>query len=624
MKRFSTITDPAGAGMASIRRERPSVRHTQALLAQSALLTAELASVLARSRAISRRAQTIVYARLRAIAGGSDAERPGVARFGDDKREQILRELVAMQHLQEVSTRLIQGDVVADLYDPIMDAAVAIMGSDFATLQMLYPDVGRAGELRLIAHRGLTPEAARTWEWVRADQSTSCGAALRLGRRYIVTDTETSDLLAGTEDLDAYRQAGIQAVQSTPLYSRAGSLLGMISTHWREPHEPQESQLHFLDILARQAADIVERIRSEHALREVKTALEEAQRLAHIGSWHWDAATDVATGSAELLRIFGFDPATQTMPPFREQRGRCYSDADWGRIDDAVQHALATGEGYELDVRVIRADGTDRWVTIRSEAVRDDHGRIIGLRGTVQDIDPQKRAELVLREANERKDEFLAMLSHELRTPLTSIVGWARLLQTRDFDADGRRRALEVIERNAKLQTALVEDLLDISRFARGDVRLDLQPVELSPVIAAAIDSVQQMADAKVVTLEPEFEATMIVPGDPRRLQQVIGNLLTNAVKFTPEGGRVRITLARADGCARIIVTDTGPGIPDSVMPHIFEAFRQGEAARGRGGLGLGLAIVRRLVEHHGGRVDADGGGNGRGATFTITLPAAL
>lgn len=240
-------------------------------------------------------------------------------------------------------------------------------------------------------------------------------------------------------------------------------------------------------------------------------------------------------------------------------------------------------------------------------------------------------------EANRIKDEFLAMLSHELRSPLNAIIGWLSLLRSRQFDAATTARALETVERNARAQARLVEDLLDVSRILQGKLRLNLRPLELLPVIEAAIETVSPTVEAKKIQLEVMLDSQLEqVSADAERLQQVVWNLLSNAVKFTPNGGRVEIKLERVremsvDGYsdenaafyAQITVRDTGQGIKPEFLPYVFDRFRQADSSitRSHGGLGLGLAIVQHLVDLHGGRVSADSAGEGMGATFTVMLP---
>ena len=228
-----------------------------------------------------------------------------------------------------------------------------------------------------------------------------------------------------------------------------------------------------------------------------------------------------------------------------------------------------------------------------------------------------------LREANRLKDQFMAMLSHELRSPLGAIRMWASLLRSGKLDAERTARAIEAIERSAITQGQLVEDLLDVSRITAGKLVLDARPIDLAAVAEAAVDAVRTDAEAKQVRLEQVFELGEGVQGDPARLQQVVWNLLANAVKFSPRGGRVLLRLARADGQAIISVRDEGEGIAAEFLPHIFEPFRQadGTSTRAYGGLGLGLAIVHDVVELHRGTIEVESKGKGQGATFTVKLP---
>jgi PAS domain S-box-containing protein len=227
-------------------------------------------------------------------------------------------------------------------------------------------------------------------------------------------------------------------------------------------------------------------------------------------------------------------------------------------------------------------------------------------------------------EASRLKDEFLATVSHELRTPLNAILGWAHLLRAKKFDETTSARAMETIERNAKAQARIVEDILDVSRAITGKLRLEVQPVMLAPLIESALDAVRPAAEAKEIRLQPILDPRAgPVSGDPNRLQQIVWNILSNAVKFTPKGGRVVVRLERVNSHVEIVVSDTGQGIHADLLPFIFDRFRQGDSTttRQHGGLGLGLAIVRHLVELHGGTVHADSPGYGGGASFTVSLP---
>ncbi len=238
----------------------------------------------------------------------------------------------------------------------------------------------------------------------------------------------------------------------------------------------------------------------------------------------------------------------------------------------------------------------------------------------------EREARQEAEENSRAKDEFLAMVSHELRTPLGVILGWSKLLREEGADDETQARALEMIERNAVLQKRLVEDLIDVSRVAAGKLRVESRPTELAPLINDAVAAVSLSAKTKGIRIHAEYGRDVgFVLGDRERLQQVIWNLLSNAVKFTPEGGRVEVLLERVGAFAQIAVSDTGCGIGTELLPHIFERFRQGigEGGHRRGGLGLGLSIVRHLVEAHGGTVEAESPGAGRGATFRVRLPLA-
>ncbi|MGM3309171.1 PAS domain S-box protein [Anabaena sp. WFMT] len=294
-------------------------------------------------------------------------------------------------------------------------------------------------------------------------------------------------------------------------------------------------------------------------------------------------------------------------------------------------------DNYEFEYRMLAANGRVVWLYDIVNVVRDEDGPK-QLHGFMIDITERKQAEqereqLLAREkaaraeaeaVNRIKDEFLATLSHELRTPLNAILGWTQLLKSRKFDETTTIRGLETIDRNSYALAQLIEDVLDVSRIIRGKLQLNLRPVELVPVVETAIETVRPAADAKEIVIESQFDpAVGTVTGDANRLQQIVWNLLSNAVKFTPKRGRVKVQIERINSRVQIQVSDTGGGISADFLPHVFERFCQADSSttRSHGGLGLGLAIVRHLVELHGGTVSATSPGIEQGATFIVNLP---
>jgi PAS domain S-box-containing protein len=312
---------------------------------------------------------------------------------------------------------------------------------------------------------------------------------------------------------------------------------------------------------------------------------------------------------------------------------------DIKNADEVWSNAVKDSTIYNNEYRFKRAsDGSYRWQLARGLPLKDEQGFVVKWFGTCTDIHEQKqileeRAHLLELEqiarakaetANRIKDEFLAVLSHELRTPLNAILGWSKLLQTRRLDETKTSEALATIERNATLQVQLIEDLLDISRILQGKLTLNITKINLESTVLSALETMQLAAETKLIEMNTAFEPNVgQIMGDSTRLQQVVWNLVSNAIKFTPKGGKVQVRLEEADGYAQIIVSDTGKGISADFLPFVFDYFRQADSTSTRnfGGLGLGLAIVRNIVEMHGGIVQAESHGEGKGAIFTVSLP---
>jgi len=310
---------------------------------------------------------------------------------------------------------------------------------------------------------------------------------------------------------------------------------------------------------------------------------------------------------------------------------------DRDRATSAWQIGSAGARAYETELRLRGRDDSYRWYLVRAVPERSESGALQQWIATATDVDEKKRAEearlgLLAREraaraeaetANRAKDDFLATLSHELRTPLNAILGWTQILRHERPDAETAARALDTLERNASSLRQLIDDVLEVSGIIAGKLQLELGPVDLAAVVEAAVEALQPNLIAKGVAVERDVAAVAPFSGDARRLQQVVLNLVTNAVKFTPPGGRVRIGVARVESRVELDVEDTGVGIDAEFLPYVFERFRQAEnsTARGYGGLGLGLAIARHIVELHGGRIAAFSEGPAKGARFTVSLP---
>ncbi|WP_035984223.1 hybrid sensor histidine kinase/response regulator [Leptolyngbya sp. KIOST-1] len=418
----------------------------------------------------------------------------------------IAADLRDTQLLQDLSLRLTSEENVQVLYDETVAAAVALMQADAGTIQILEQDTQA---VVLLASQGLAQETVDYFYRLDATSHTACGIALATGERAIIDyDVPIHEDPDGS--LQRLVEAGFLCGQSTPLISRWGRAIGIVSTHWRDHHCPRDRELRLLDLLARQVADLIE---------QRQAAIERNQLLE------------------------------------REQAAR------------------AEAEG-----------------------------------------------------ANRVKDEFLAILSHELRSPLNPILGWSKLLQGKTLDAAKTQQGLSTIERNARLQTQLIDDLLDVARILRGKLTIEATTVNLATMIEAALEVVRYSAEAKQISLQFDRVQSCEVRGDEGRLQQVVWNLLSNAIKFTPAGGQVCVRLATLDNQAQITVTDTGKGIRRDFIPHLFQAFRQEDISitRQYGGLGLGLSIVKYLVDAHGGTIVADSPGDGLGATFTVQIPLGL
>ena len=462
------------------------------------------------------------------------------------------------------------------------------------------------------------------------------GEVLRLmreGRPYVVEDVDTHQPPVG--DVTVYRKTQIQAVICVPLH-KGGRFVAAMAVHQQTARRWTAVQVELVQHVANRCWESIERARVERTLRESEARFRQlADAMPQIVftakpdgevdyfNRQWYEYTGLPEGSA------GFDAWKLV-----------HTAEGLKRVSETWPEALRTGKPYEIEYPLRRHDGTFRWHLGRALPIRDESGRIVRWFGTNTDIHDRKQiedalahsleAEQTARTAAERasrmKDEFLATLSHELRTPLNAILGWAQIIRMKGALAPELARGIETIERNARAQAQIIEDLLDMSAIISGKVRLEIERVDLAGVVRAAIETARPAADAKRLQIHTTLlqgADEIELAADPGRMQQVLWNLISNAIKFTPEGGTIEIHVTRRDRHVEVRVSDTGEGIPPDFLPYVFDRFRQADATTTRrvGGLGLGLSIVKQLTELHGGHVRAQSPGPGRGATFIVTLP---
>ena len=535
-----------------------------------------------------------------------------------ESEERLANDLAAARRLQEISLLLIQEGDVCQLYDRILDAAMAIMRSDFATMQMVDE---ASGCLQMLSYRGFSDEFAQSFRQVPVDASTTCAIAWRSSRRVVAPNLETFAGIAGTPSCEAHLQAGIRAAQSTPLFSRSGVMLGMISTHWRAPYEPPASDLGVLDVLARQAADLIERKHAEQALRSSEARLrvildnapaivylvDPEHRFIFINS-RWNTVFDLTNEQVAGRSFYDFFPK-EVADAFAANNSK----------------VLKANTALELEEVVPHADGEHTYISSKVPLF-DASGEPYAVCGISVDITERKRAVEALKLADRRKDEFLATLAHELRNPLAPIRSAVKLLQAKGPPSPELEWARGVIDRQVQLMSRLLEDLLDVSRISRNSLQLRTERINLAAAIEAAVETSRPVIDVG------QHELTIALPTEPVwleadfvRLAEIFANLLNNAAKYTEEGGRIRLAAERRGNEIVVSVKDNGIGISADMLPRVFEIFSQSKGAleRSQGGLGIGLSLVKGLVELHGGSIECRSDGPGKGSEFIVRLPVA-
>jgi PAS domain S-box-containing protein len=509
----------------------------------------------------------------------------------------------------------------------ILETGIAITRADKGNIQLLDAE---SETLKLAVQHGFDGPFLKFFASVGSDDAAACGGALQSSERIVIEDVARSGVFSGQRSLSVLLEAGVHAVQSTPLISSDGKILGIISTHFSTPHRPSQRELRFMDLLTRQAADFIERKQAEKRLAEQARLLDLSRatilvRNAQDRITYWNKGAEECYGysQAEALGQARHKLLKTEFPePLEHINEKLHRDNYW------------SGELIH-----IRKDGTKLTDISRWALDRDAQGRPASILETNNDITDRKSAEVererllqteqelraTAEEANRLKDEFLAIMSHELRNPLNVILGYSELLVRSDeiVQSEQLHRMAEAIKRNAVAQSKLIRDLLDLSRLRSGKLVLNKETVSLMVVVNNAIDTVRGDAETKRLSIEvAASDEALFVEGDPLRLEQIVWNLLNNSVKFTPAGGKITVRLAKHDQHVMLSVEDTGQGIEPSFLPHAFEMFSQsyGVTTRVQSGLGIGLAVVQQLVELHGGSVGAHSEGPGKGSTFTIKL----
>jgi len=425
------------------------------------------------------------------------------------------------------------------------------------------------------------------------------------------------------EEVNQFYQDDLEVIRTglAKILDEEKATLGDGSAHWFSTAKmPMYNSDGVCDRVLGVATDITARKEAEEALRHSQADLKRAQAVAHTGSWRMDVRHNVLSWSDETYRIFGIPRGTPLT--YEAFLAHVHAD-DQERLDNAWQAALA-GNPYDIEHRII-VDGQVKWLRERAEIEFDELGILLGGFGTAQDISELKASQQALQEADRRKDEFLAMLAHELRNPLTPIMVAAQMLQKRGAEDPALVKwAGSTVKHQCENLTQLVNQLLDVSRVTKGKITLKKMPVDLRNLLGKAVESCRHFIDQHGHELSVTLsEEPMLADVDAVRIEQVLGNLLNNATKYTPADGKIWLSLEREEDTAIIRVRDSGIGISAAMLPSIFDLFVQAERAldRAQGGLGIGLALVKSLVEMHGGSVKASSAGIGSGSEFEVRLP---
>ena len=504
---------------------------------------------------------------------------------------------------------------VDEIYAAALDAFRSGLGVERASILLFDPD----GVMRFKAYRGISEQYRRAVEghtpW-RPDSPNP--------EPIIVNDVRSDPSLKSY--VPVFDAEGIVAMAFIPLVS-LGRVIGKFMLYYAVPTQLSADDVQLATVIASQVAFAVERTRTEQQARRSEERLRFALDAASMGTWDWDLITNDVQWSDNLASIHGLPPNSfdGTFASYEKE----IHPEDRPRVYASIDRALKEGVPHDVEYRLVAPDGTVRWCEGKGR-VEYENGRPIRMSGVCVIVTRRKEAELArlmaAEESSRLKDEFLATLSHELRTPLNAILGWVQMLRTGELSAARATRALDVIGRNARLQAQLIEDILDVSRIITGKLEVERAPVSMSQLLDMVVAGVTPAATTKGLIFRSAVAAALPpIEGDPKRLYQVLNNILSNAIKFTDSGGTIELRCDADENALRIDIRDSGIGIPGEFLPHVFDRFRQADSrsTRVHGGLGLGLAIAKHLVELHGGVIQANSEGPGKGTSISIRLPIA-
>jgi PAS domain S-box-containing protein len=509
----------------------------------------------------------------------------------------------------------------------ILDAAITATHADFGNIQLLNAETS---VLEIVAHRGFGPEFLEFFSAVHENEA-ACGTAKATGQRVVVEEVTKDPIFANPILQRVIIQAQVPAVQSTPLFGRSGDFLGMISTHFRTAHRPEESELRIVDLFARQAADFIE----HHRLRAQERKAEAARQAAESASLKSHEQLRVITDamSAPVTRCSRDMHYLWVSKPYADWLGRSVDEIIGKRIVEVIGpealtainpfiHRVLAGERVEYEERIFFRGPGLRWIHAVYTPTLDKTGVPDGWVAVVLDIDDRRRAEEALLESDRRKNEFLAMLGHELRNPISAISHAAAILEQTGNHSQPTERALAIIRRQVNHVGRMMDELLDLGRLTSGRIKLTRVPQDLAEAVSRTLATLAASGVSRDHRVETDLRSVWI-NADTVRIEQIINNLIVNALKFTPKGGRIRITVERQAQRALLTVKDSGSGIKPDLLPRIFDLFERGETAfdKDPGGLGIGLAVVKRLVEMRQGSVNAVSESSNTGSTFSVSLP---